>query len=125
MVFNLLIFCLITIIIFMPITCGLTSITTFLSRKYQKDIPDKNMAAGFFASAVLFAAISCFIIRIIRPASDIISTILVYMLLFLSILSVQQGFHRIVFKNRIVQWFLNILFCVCLILISGFLLNLM
>lgn len=124
MVFNLLIFCLITII-FIPITCGLTSITTFLSRKYQKNIPDKNMAAGFFASAVLFAAISCFIIRIIRPVSDIISTILVYMLLFLSILSVQQGFHRIVFKNRIVQWFLNILFCVCLILISGFLLNLM
>ena len=38
-------------------------------------------------TVVLFAAISCFIIRIIRPASDIISTILVYMLLFLSILS--------------------------------------
>lgn len=119
---NLLIFYLVAAI-FVPVAHGLTAITIFLSHKYQKNISDANMAAGFFISAVIFVAVSCFIIRVIRPSSYMLSVILVSALLFLSILSVQQGFSRISLKNRAAQWFLNILFCACLSLMSGVLLK--
>lgn len=121
MTFNLLIFYLIAAA-FVLAAHGLTVVTIFLSRKYQGNISDTRMAAGFFASAILFIAASCFIIRVVR-VTGASSIILVYMFLFFSILSVQQGFSRISFKHRAIQWFLNILFCACLSLISSFLLK--